>query len=124
MSAVLGTTLSYAASHSASPRLAAFELASYALRLSTPLLAAASPRVLEALAWDHTGEASVPVSRGHLVEFISPHCTVCAKTAPLVAELERACTDGDGTVVRVDVETPNGQMLAQHFGVHAVPTFL
>src|SRR3954469_8469805 len=45
---VLGATLSYAASHSASPRLAAVELASYALGLSTPLLAAAiaAPRVL------------------------------------------------------------------------------
>jgi len=191
---ILGATLSYAASHSASSRLAAVELASYALGLSTPLLAAAiaAPRVLGFLrrlrrvtpfvqrgmgavlvvmgllvATDHLNTlvpaastatssrlpapatanhdcsipgvnacslseldtrpdsaATVPVGQGHLVEFISPHCAVCAKTAPLVAELERACTGGDGTVVRVDVETASGRALAERYGVHAVPTFL
>ncbi len=191
---VLGATLSYAASHSASPRLAAVELASYALGLSTPLLAAAiaAPRVLRwmkrlhrftpliqramgavlvamglLVATDHVSllvpvaesmqtarasgpaaaasecslpgakscslseldapsdsDATAPVGRAHLVEFVSPHCTVCAKTAPVVADLERRCTSGDGTILRVDVETPNGHALAQHFGVHAVPTFL
>lgn len=191
---VLGATLTYAASHAASPRVAATELASYALGLSTPLLAAAlaAPRVLALtrrlrgaaammqrgmgvvlvgmgllVATDHVnalvpttfasaaspfqalptaasecsapgadacsvsehevrGEphAGVPLGRAHLVEFVSPHCTVCARLAPVVAELERTCTSGDGTILRMDVETPEGRALAQRFGIHAVPTFL
>lgn len=191
---VLGATLSYAASHSASPRLAAAELASYALGLSTPLLVAAiaAPRVLRwvkslrgftpliqramgvllvvmgvLVATDYLSVlvpaaesmqaarasspaaaaskcsipganscslseldapidsgAAAPAGRAHLLEFVSTHCTVCAKTAPVVADLERRCTAGDGTIIRVDVETPKGHALAQHFGVHAVPTFL
>jgi cytochrome c-type biogenesis protein len=66
----------------------------------------------------------LPVGRAHLVEFVSGHCTVCAKMAPVVAELERACTNSDGTIVRVNVDEPHGRTLAAHFGVHVVPTFL
>jgi len=177
---VLGATLTYAASHSATPRVAAAELATYALGLSTPLVAAAlaAPRVLAVtrrlrgatpviqralgvvlvgmgllVATDHVNalapatspecsvpganacslseqeprlasQVDVPVGRAHLLEFVSPHCTVCARLAPVVAELERTCTSGDGTLLRVDVETPEGRALAQRFGVRAVPTFL
>lgn len=188
---LLGATLSYAASHSASPLHAAAQLAVYAFGLSTPLIAAtfAAERVLKLarslrglmlptqrivgaalvgvgllIATDHIGllapvasatrdsassstparcdspetkacavaeslaetdaMAAVPLGRPHLVEFVSDHCTVCARMAPVVAELERACTQGDGSVVRVNVESPAGRALAQRFNVHAVPTFL
>jgi cytochrome c-type biogenesis protein len=67
---------------------------------------------------------AIPLGRPHLVEFVSDHCTVCARMAPVVERLERACTQGDGSVVRVNVESPGGRALAQRFDVHAVPTFL
>lgn len=188
---LLGATLSYAASHSASPLHAAAQLASYALGLSTPLIVAtfAAERVLKLarrlrglmlpmqrivgaalvgvgllIATDHIGLLSptasatetsgsrpdhcdgpetkacsfaeslaeveaeavvaIPLGRPHLVEFVSDHCTVCARMAPVVESLERACTQGDGSVVRVNVESSAGRALAQRFNVHAVPTFL
>jgi cytochrome c-type biogenesis protein len=190
---LLGATLSYAASHSASPLQAAAQLASYALGLSTPLIAAtlAAERVPALarrlrgvmvptqriagvalvgvgllIATDHLGLLSfsvsktddsaagaapthcdgpeaqacsvaesltdaetetavaIPLGRPHLVEFVSDHCTVCARMAPVVADLERVCTQGDGSVVRVNVESSVGRALARRFNVRAVPTFL
>lgn len=72
------------------------------------------------------GDAALklPLGRTHLVEFVSSHCPVCMKMAPLVTELERTCTSSDGTIVRVNVDTSSGRALATHFGVQAVPTFL
>lgn len=182
---ILGATLSYAASQSASPLRAASELATYALGLSTPLIAAtfAVERVLGVarqlrswmqlsqravgavlivlgalIATDKLGaavpsatadaagkpcdapgatacavkdaeiagetEADVPTGRPHLVEFVSGHCTTCARMAPLVAKLEHHCTNHDGTLVRANVESSSGGALARRFEVHAVPTFL
>jgi cytochrome c-type biogenesis protein len=69
-------------------------------------------------------DASVPHGRPHLVEIVGQHCTVCARMAPVVAELERQCTESDGSIVRVTLESPQGRALAQRFRVHAVPTFL
>jgi len=68
--------------------------------------------------------ANVPVGRPHLLEFVSEHCTVCARMAPLVAQLEQACTDGDGSIVRVGIDSAEGRALARRFSVRAVPTFL
>lgn len=68
--------------------------------------------------------AAVPTGRPHLLEFMSAHCTVCARMAPLVAALEHECTNDDGTVMRITVDSPAGRALAQHYAVHAVPTFL
>jgi len=68
--------------------------------------------------------ATVPTGRPHLLEFMSAHCTVCARMAPLIAALEHECTNDDGTVLRVNVDAPAGRALAQHYAVHAVPTFL
>jgi cytochrome c-type biogenesis protein len=183
---VLGATLSYAASHSASPAQAAAQLAVYALGLSTPLFVAtlAADRVLGLarrlrglmlnvqrmtgallvglgllIATDRLGAlaaplastetaagacdaegstscsvdegaievdavANVPVGRPHLLEFVSEHCTVCARMAPLVAQLEQACTEGDGSIVRVGIDSAEGRALARRFNVRAVPTFL
>jgi cytochrome c-type biogenesis protein len=186
---VLGATLSYAASRSSSPALAAAQLGVYALGLTTPLLVAtfAAERVLPlarrfqrfaALTQRATGAllivvglliatdrldalaptsapargvsssacevpgalacavsdeggatadeaaAHLPLGRPHLLALVGEHCPVCARMAPWVAKLERACTDGDGTVVHATLETPAGRALARRFGVHAVPTFL
>jgi hypothetical protein len=43
---------------------------------------------------------------------------------PVVSELERHCTEGDGSLVRVTLESSSGRALAQRFAVHALPTFL
>jgi cytochrome c-type biogenesis protein len=67
---------------------------------------------------------AIPLGRPHLVEFVSDHCAICARMAPVVEDLERACARGDGTVVRVNVGSAGGRALAQRFNVHAVPTFL
>ncbi|HYQ18030.1 MAG TPA: cytochrome c biogenesis protein/redoxin [Polyangiaceae bacterium] len=68
--------------------------------------------------------ATVPLGRPHLLEFVSEHCTVCARMAPLVAKLEQTCTDGDGSIVRVGIDSAEGRALARRFNVRAVPTFL
>jgi cytochrome c-type biogenesis protein len=191
---VLGAALSYAASHSSSRAVAGAALATYALGLSTPLLAAAAsaPRMLalaararraspilqraagvalvamgllmatdrlsavveparwaEALGTKAAAESdpscelstthacSLPETLGgdatplalpsgspHLVEFVAADCPICAHMAPILREVERACGADDGTIVRVLVDSASGRALAQHFGVHAVPTFL
>lgn len=58
------------------------------------------------------------------LEFESAHCTVCARMAPLVKELEDRCAKDAGTVVRVRVDDPAGRALAARYGVRFVPTFL
>lgn len=73
---------------------------------------------------DAVGDPGIPVGRPHLLEFVSGHCTVCGRMAPLVQELERRCTQGDGSLLRVSLESSRGRALARHFGVHALPTFL
>lgn len=66
----------------------------------------------------------LPVGRSHLVEFVSEHCPACSRIAPLVSEIEQRCTNGDGSIVRLDLESDRGRALAEHFGVNALPTFL
>ena len=188
---VLGATLSYAASHAASPTVAAVQLAAYAFGLATPLVLATvaadrvlvlarsfrrfmlpAQRVMGALlvimglliATDRVGvialpsftaspnaqpqadapceittatacsvaptadtevvPATIPLGKPHLLEFVGGHCPVCARMAPVIAELERRCTDNDGTVVHANIESPAGRALARRFGIHAVPTLV
>ena len=68
-------------------------------------------------------EAELPSGAPHLVEFMSGHCRVCAKLAPVVAQLEQKCAK-DGSIVRVNVDTPEGNVLATRYGVRVVPTFV
>jgi cytochrome c-type biogenesis protein len=44
--------------------------------------------------------------------------------APVVSELERRCTEKDGTLVRVNVDEPEGEALASRYRIRAVPTFV
>jgi cytochrome c-type biogenesis protein len=55
---------------------------------------------------------------------VSEHCPACSRIAPLVTEIEERCTNGDGSIVRLDLESNRGRALAEHFGVIALPTFL
>jgi len=68
--------------------------------------------------------AELPTDRPHLVEFTSATCPSCLKMAPIVADLERRCTDQDGTVVKIDVESPGGEALASRYRVKYLPTFV
>lgn len=68
--------------------------------------------------------AELPSDKPHLVEFMSADCPSCSRMAPVLTELERRCTDNDGTVVRVDVETPGGDALATRYRVRLLPTFV
>jgi cytochrome c-type biogenesis protein len=66
----------------------------------------------------------VPVGRPLVLEFVSGHCAVCARMAPIVDELAALCAKDAGVVVRVQVDDPRGQALAARYGVRFVPTFL
>lgn len=68
--------------------------------------------------------ADVPLGQPHLLEFVSENCTVCARMTPLLNDVERRCARGDGSIIRVSLESRHGQALAQRFGVHALPTFV
>lgn len=86
--------------------------------------ALACDRPVAAAKGGDTAAAVVPGDRPHLLEFTSPHCAVCERMAPLVAELEASCTRHDGTILRVDVETPAGEALATRYHVSKLPTFV
>lgn len=68
--------------------------------------------------------SSAPRGGPHLLEFESAHCTVCARMAPLVKELERRCAGDMKTIVRVDVDEPEGEEIAARYGVRFLPTFI
>jgi cytochrome c-type biogenesis protein len=70
------------------------------------------------------GELRLPVGKPRLLEFMSDHCTVCARMAPVVAKLEHNCTANDGTIMRINVEEPSGSALAARYGVRVVPSFV
>ena len=64
------------------------------------------------------------MGRPRLVEFVSGHCAVCAKMAPVVRALEDGCTRADGSIVRVNVDDADGRALASRYRVALVPTFV
>jgi len=70
------------------------------------------------------GEIELPKGAPRLVEFVSGRCPACAKMAPLIDELERACVREPDTIVRINVDEARGRALAKHYGVRLVPTFL
>lgn len=57
------------------------------------------------------------------VEFVSDHCAVCARMAPVLEDVVRGC-DASDAVVRVRLEDENGAGLASRYGVRVVPTFV
>jgi cytochrome c-type biogenesis protein len=58
-----------------------------------------------------------------LVEFVSDHCVVCARMAPVLDDLVRVC-DASDAVLRVRLEDPSGAGLASRYGVRVVPTLV
>ncbi len=49
---------------------------------------------------------------------------MCAKLAPVVRAIEDACAQADGSIVRVNVDDPDGRALAGRYRVALVPTFV
>jgi cytochrome c-type biogenesis protein len=64
------------------------------------------------------------VGAPRLVEFVSGHCAVCAKMAPIVREVEARCAGDGDAIARIDVDAPEGRALAARYAVRVVPTFL
>lgn len=86
--------------------------------------ASGTPTACAAPAGEVAPSAEGFVGRPRLVEFVSGHCAVCAKMAPIVRAIEEGCTDSDGSLVRVNVDEPGGRALAGRYRVALVPTFL
>lgn len=59
-----------------------------------------------------------------LVEFVSGGCSVCAKMAPVVRDVNTRCAMHDQTIQTINVDDPNNKALAARYGVRVVPTFL
>ncbi|NUP08160.1 MAG: thioredoxin family protein [Polyangiaceae bacterium] len=68
--------------------------------------------------------AQAPTGVPRLLEFTSQYCPACAKMAPLLTEIEHTCNVEPGTVVRLDIEQPQGEALMAHYGIRLLPTFL
>jgi cytochrome c-type biogenesis protein len=68
--------------------------------------------------------ANVPTGKPRLLEFTSRNCPSCGKMAPFVHRMERDCTAHDGTILRVDVDTGQGDNLAANYVVNELPTFI
>lgn len=86
--------------------------------------AAAGTSAACAQAIDAEPAAEGLTGRPRLVEFVSGHCPACLRMAPIVAEIEKRCTASDGTIVRVNVDEPEGEALASRYNVNALPTFV
>ena len=67
---------------------------------------------------------ATPRHEPHVLEFSSRSCTACARMAPVVAAVERACSGGDGAIVPVDVDDAPGEQLASRYAVTLLPTFM
>lgn len=71
------------------------------------------------------GGAAPLAGQPRLVEFLSGSCPACERMAPIVADLERRCLAAEkGLLVRINVDEPEGEALADHYGVNALPTFM
>jgi thiol:disulfide interchange protein len=68
--------------------------------------------------------ANVPTGKPRLLEFASKHCASCSRMAPIVKSMERNCTARDGTIMQIDVDGDEGEVLAERYGVNQLPTFV
>ncbi|HET9933004.1 MAG TPA: cytochrome c biogenesis protein CcdA [Polyangiaceae bacterium] len=59
-----------------------------------------------------------------MLEFVSSHCPVCVRMAPVISQAERACDGFGARIQRVDVATPEGRALALRHRVVGTPTFV
>jgi hypothetical protein len=59
-----------------------------------------------------------------LLEFEAAYCAACATMAPVVSSIVTSCAKASEVVRRVDVAGDEGEALAQHYRIDALPTFL
>jgi thiol:disulfide interchange protein len=71
-----------------------------------------------------TQAANVPTGKPRLLEFASKHCASCGRMAPIIKSMERNCTARDGTIMQIDVDGNEGEVLAERYGVNLLPTFV
>lgn len=63
-------------------------------------------------------------SGARMLEFVSAHCPVCVRMAPVISAAERACSGFGARIQRVDVATAEGRALAVRHHVVGTPTFV
>ena len=63
-------------------------------------------------------------SGARMLEFVSSHCPVCTRMAPVISEAERACDGFGARIQRVDVSSAEGRALAVRHRVVGTPTFV
>ncbi len=68
--------------------------------------------------------ANVPTGKPRLLEFSSKHCASCGRMAPIIKSMERNCTARNGTIMQIDVDSDEGEALAELYGVNQLPTFV
>ncbi len=59
-----------------------------------------------------------------MIEFVSAHCPICHRMAPLVAKAERDCSTHGVRIRQVDVATASGREGVSRYGILGVPTFV
>lgn len=59
-----------------------------------------------------------------MIAFVSAHCPICHRMAPVVAKAEQDCSAHGVRVQQVDVATPAGREGANRYGILGVPTFI
>lgn len=65
-----------------------------------------------------------PTGTPQLLEFEAAYCAACAVMAPVVSSIVEACAKASAVVLRVDIGEDNGETLARHYRVDALPTFV
>jgi cytochrome c-type biogenesis protein len=100
-------------------------------RVAPPAVAAAETDCATSTSASACAVASAPgaqagaalTGKPRLVEFVSDHCPVCARMAPVLDGVVRGC-DASDSVVRVRIDDPSGAGLAARYGVRVVPTLV
>ncbi len=64
------------------------------------------------------------IEGARMIEFVSDHCPICRRMAPLIADAERACDGFGARIQRVDVASAEGRALAARYHVLGTPTFV
>jgi thiol:disulfide interchange protein len=59
-----------------------------------------------------------------MLEFVSAHCPICHRMAPVVAKAEQDCSAHGVAIRQVDVATAAGREGVTRYGVLGVPTFV
>lgn len=80
---------------------------------------------LDAAAAPAPGAAEIAAAgTPQLIEFEAAYCAACASMAPVVTSIVKSCAKASQVVRRVDIEGAEGEALARHYRVGALPTFL